>query len=226
MYSDDRLIILDVDGTTVDAFAAMERAFSTHDLSLGDLTRFQKRRHLFKYLGGLKEFPKNIAKQITRKKREALLETLTEIYRDEASLYEGMGAWINQLINQADVRVGLVTRNVTENAPEILKKLFARHDVDTDQFDFLMHLPLSSDKSETFRKIRKSFGVNPAKSFACGDEKKDYIACQETGFHPFIVSYGFEDFERLTQKIGVPMDIISDSPEALRHRVNHALKIS
>ena len=47
MYSSDRLIILDADGTTIDAFGAMAQAFAHHDVDIGDLTRFQKRRHLF-----------------------------------------------------------------------------------------------------------------------------------------------------------------------------------
>ncbi|MGB5251568.1 MAG: hypothetical protein WBN68_02465, partial [Sedimenticolaceae bacterium] len=31
--------------------------------------------------------------------------------------------------------------------------------------------------------------------------KKDFIAAIATGMHPFMVSYGFEDFARLTGKI-------------------------
>jgi phosphoglycolate phosphatase len=54
MYTNDRLVILDADGTTIDAFKAIEKTFAHHGMSIGPLARFQKRRNIFKYLGGLK----------------------------------------------------------------------------------------------------------------------------------------------------------------------------
>jgi hypothetical protein len=44
--------------------------------------------------------------------------------------------------------------------------------------------------------------------------------------HPFIVSYGFEDYERLTEKIGVPPELISRAPDELAARVTHALDMA
>jgi len=45
MYrSRDRLIIVDADGTVIDAFCAIGTAFARHGMNLGDLERFQKRR--------------------------------------------------------------------------------------------------------------------------------------------------------------------------------------
>ncbi len=88
----DRLIIIDADGTLIDAFTAIGAAFARHGMDLGDLERFQKRRNLFKYLGGIKEFPRNLAKHFGRNGRKELIATLTDIYRDEARLYPGMDA--------------------------------------------------------------------------------------------------------------------------------------
>jgi phosphoglycolate phosphatase-like HAD superfamily hydrolase len=65
--------------------------------------------------------------------------------------------------------------------------------------------------------------INPARAFVCGDEKKDFEAAIASGCHPFMVYYGFEDFERLTMKIGVPPEIISRSPSELRDRISHTL---
>ena len=48
MYSRERLIILDADGTTIDAFSAIDATFGAHGMDIGDLKRFQKRRNLFK----------------------------------------------------------------------------------------------------------------------------------------------------------------------------------
>jgi phosphoglycolate phosphatase len=53
MYrSQERLIILDADGTLVDAFDVIQKTFSALGMKIGDLERFQKRRNLLKYLGG------------------------------------------------------------------------------------------------------------------------------------------------------------------------------
>src|ERR1017187_8704571 len=113
LNNNKRLIILDADGTTVDAYHAIDKAFSLHGMSLGDQERFQKRRHLFKYLGGIKEFFANVRKQIGRQKRRQLISTLTSIYREEARLFPGMAVMIQTLIDAPDVVVGLVTRNIT-----------------------------------------------------------------------------------------------------------------
>ncbi|MEW8430211.1 MAG: HAD family hydrolase, partial [gamma proteobacterium symbiont of Ctena orbiculata] len=77
MFEHHRLIILDADGTTSDAFEAINLAFKTHNMDIGDIERFQDRRKIFKYIGGLKELPKNLRKQLKEKQRIALINTLT-----------------------------------------------------------------------------------------------------------------------------------------------------
>ncbi len=225
MYSNKRLIILDADGTTIDAFSAMQKAFAAHGMSIGDLERFQKRRHMFKYIGGLKEFPKNLKNQIGKTKRARLIDTLTEIYREEARLYPDIPALMQTLLADPSLCVGVVTRNITREAVETLKLLFERYEVDSDALDFLVHLPLSEQKLSAFRRLRADLQINPACAYACGDEKTDYIAAIHSGMHPFMVSYGFEDFDRLTQKLGVPSEIISRTPQDLCTRLLHALSL-
>lgn len=227
MYpSNERLIILDADGTTIDAFSAIDRTFSHHGMNIGDLERFQKRRNLFKYLGGLKEFPTNIKRQIGKQKRRQLIATLTEVYREEAQLFPGIAALIQALVAAPDIRVGLVTRNITEAPKETLRLLFLRHDIDVADLDFLVTVPLSNEKTPHFRAVREELGVNPARSYICGDEHKDFAAAISTGMHPFIVSYGFEDHKRLTEKFNVPEDVISRTSEELCLRVAHALELA
>jgi phosphoglycolate phosphatase len=225
MYSKDRLLILDADGTTVDAFNAIAAAFAHHGMDIGDLERFQKRRHLFKYLGGLKEIPGNLRQHIGRRKRALLIGTLTEIYRHQIGLYDGIPELIERAVEAPCLRVGIVTRNITHEPVETLRRLFTRNGVDPDAFDFFEHLPLDQEKTTHFRLIREAFAVNPARAYACGDEKKDFLAAIRCGMHPFIVSYGFEDFGRLTGKIGVPAELISRNPRELRDRVLHALEL-
>jgi phosphoglycolate phosphatase len=43
--------------------------------------------------------------------------------------------------------------------------------------------------------------------------------------HPFMVSYGFEDHDRLTTKFDVPNELISRTSGELCRRVRHALDL-
>jgi phosphoglycolate phosphatase len=223
MYNPERLVVLDADGTTINAFDAIARTFEACNMDIGDLERFQSRHKIFKYLGGLKEFPANVKQHIGKSKRRKLIRVLTEVYREEADLYPGIGELMKALISAADVRVGVVTRNITIEPLVTLGKLFARHDIDTEALDFMVHIPLKDSKDRHFRDVRDGFGINPALSYACGDEKKDYLAALACGMHPFVVSYGFESIKRLIEKAGVPREVISPTPEHLRDRVLHAL---
>lgn len=227
IYSNNKkLIILDADGTTIDAFNAIEKAFSRHGLDLGDEESFQKRHNIFKYLGGLKQFPANLRKNISKSNRKQIVDTLTDVYRNEAALYTGIPELIHALMDAPDVVVGMVTRNITNEPLETLRQLFARHDININQFDFLVHVPLEEKKTSHFRAVREQFGVNPARAGVCGDENKDYVAAINTGMHPFMVSYGFENFLRLTKKFEIPEELISKTPGELRERVFHSLEIA
>ncbi|WP_172199691.1 MULTISPECIES: HAD family hydrolase [unclassified Niveibacterium] len=225
MYSSERLILFDADGTTVDAFAAIDLAFARHGMEIGDLERFQKRRKLFKYLGGIKEFPGNLKKQFGKQTRKQVLATLTDIYRDEARLYPGMAELLRELIATPGLRVGLVTRNVTFEPAHTLRRLFARHDVDLTALDFVACLALGDDKRHPFRVARERFGINPARSYACGDEFSDFSAAVAAGMHPFVAAYGFEDHKRLTKKFDVPDELISRTPAEICSRVRNALDL-
>lgn len=225
MYSNDRLLILDADGTTVDAFHAIDRTFALHGMDIGPLIRFQKRRKVFKYLGGLKEFPRNLHKQMSRQKRSRLIATLTEVYREEGRLYAGILELMDRLAGRPGLRLGLVTRNITKNPVETLETLFRREGFDPNRFDFLVHVPLALEKLDAFREVRARFVVNPALGFACGDEAKDYQAAIGAGMHPLMVSYGFEDYERLTLRHAIPEEVISRTPAELTARLLNALGV-
>lgn len=227
MYpSTERLVILDADGTTIDAFSAIERTFAHHGMDIGDLERFQKRRHLFKYLGGLKEFPANLKRQLGKQRRRQLIATLTEVYREEARLFPGIAELVATLIAAPGIRVGLVTRNITLEPAQTLRLLFLRHGIDADALDFLVTVPLSDAKTAHFRAVRERLGINPARAYVCGDEHKDYLAAIGCGMHPFIVSYGFEDHRRLTDRFNVPEEVIARTPLELSARVRHGLDLA
>ena len=226
MYSNsERIIVFDADGTSIDAYPVIVDTFTRHGMDLGDLERFQKRHKLFKYLGGIKEFPFNLSKQLGKKSRKNILSTLTEVYREEAKLYPGMAALIRTLIATPGIRVGLVTRNITNEPMLTIRKVLSRHDIDLSAFDFAVHVPLGVEKTIALISARKTFNINPARSYACGDEHSDFSSAIAAGMHPFIGSYGFEDYTRLTKKFNVPEDVISRTPEDLSIRLLHALDI-
>lgn len=221
----DRLVILDADGTLVDAFPAIEAAFALHGMAIGDLERFQKRRKLLKYLGGLREFPRNLRRQIGKQNRARLIDTLTEVYRGEARLYPGMAELLRRLVAAPDVRVGIVTRNVTHEPAESLRLLLARHGIDAAALDFFDCVPLRETKLQPFRSIRALFGINPARAHACGDEYRDYLAAVGAGLHPYVAAYGFEDHDRLRDDYGVPAELMARTPAELAGRLCHALDL-
>ncbi len=226
MYkSSDRLVILDADGTLIDAFSAIDAAFARQGMDIGDLDRFQKRRNLFKYLGGIKEFPRNLARQMGKGGRRGLLASLTDIYREEARLYPGMAGLIGDLLATPGLKVGLVTRNVTREPALTLSHLFARHGLDMSELDFVYTLNLREAKTAYFIRAREGLGINPAKAYACGDEHKDYAAALAAGIHPFIAAYGFESHARLTRKFLIPDAVVSPSPQHLAACLRHALDI-
>ena len=157
--------------------------------------------------------------------KKEISETLTDVYRDEAQLYPGIAALIQRLIAAPDVVVGIVTRNITNEPIATLSQLFLRHGIDVNQLDFMQHIPVQQNKITTFKELRNYYGINPALSYICGDEHKDYAAAQAAGMHPFMVSYGFEDHQRLTEKFSIPDELIARSPGELCARISHALQL-
>lgn len=226
MYgSKDHLVIFDVDGTLIDSFYAVELAFERHGMDIGDLHRFQRRRKLLKYLGGLREFPKNLRRQLNKENRKKLKRTLTEIYRSEAQVFPAVATVLQLLIDTPDIRVGIISRNVTIEPEETVRLVLERHNIDSGQLDFISCIPLGEDKAAHFRAIRERFDINPSRSFACGDEYSDYAAAVMAGMNPFVVSYGFEDYDRLLDDFGIPSEVISRTPRELMDRICHSLDL-
>lgn len=224
MYpSRDRLVIFDADGTLIDAFPVVERSFAHHGMDIGDLDRFQRRRKLLKYLGGLQEFPKNLRRQFDKENRRHFKHTLTEIYRDSATLFPGMAGLLQQLVESPGIRVGIVSRNITSEPEQTLAIVLARHGIDCAALDFLRCIPLGEGKAPHFRALRDFLGINPARAYACGDEHRDYTAALAAGMHAMIAAYGFEAQVRLVEDFAIPAELVATTPSELAGRLRHAL---
>ena len=165
----DRLVLFHADGTLIDAFSAIDTTFSAHGMDIGNLKNFRKRRKLLKYLGGIEQFPDNMRKQFGKQNRKALRATLTEVHREETLLYPGLADLLKPLIAVPDLRIGLVTRNVSIEPAVTLEKLFARHDIDINDLNYLAYVPLAERKTTAFREARARFDSNPARAYTCGD---------------------------------------------------------
>lgn len=227
MYpSSDHLVILDADGTLFDTFPVVEEAFSLHGMDIGDRERFQRRRKLLKYLGGLREFPKNLRQQLDRTHRKQFKQTLTEIYRASARPFPGMIDLLRQLIEAPGVRVGIVSRNVTAEPETTLSIVLQRYGIDSDTLDFMRCIPRGDKKTEQFRLLRDQFGINPLRTVVCGDEAVDYEDASGAGLRALIAAYGFEDQRRLVEDDGVPAELVVPTPEMLALRLCHALGLA
>lgn len=221
----DRLVIFDADGTLIDAFHVVGQAFADNGMDLGDLERFQRRRKLLKYVGGLREFPKNLRRQIGKERRKLLKESLTELYRTEANMFPGVVALLGQLISATDVRVGIVSRNVTIEPEISVGSVLARHGIDPERLDFLRCIPLGESKAATFDDLREHFGINPLRAIVCGDEYKDYASARSAGMNSLIVSYGFESHARLVDDYDIPPGLVAQTPGEMIARLCHALDL-
>jgi phosphoglycolate phosphatase len=174
----------------------------------------------------MKEFPINLKKQFAKQSRKQLMATLTEVYREQGQLFPGVADLLKTLLATPDIRVGVITRNITVDPEPTFRQLFLRHGIDTTDLHFFTCIPLREEKTHHFKAARERFDINPARSYACGDEYKDYAAAIASGIHPFVVSYGFEDHRRLTKKFEVPEEVISRTPEEFCACVKHALGLS
>ena len=46
---------------------------------------------------------------------------------------------------------------------------------------------MRESKAKYFQQAREHFHINPARTFACGDEHKDYLSALAAGAHPLVV---------------------------------------
>ena len=212
----DRLIVLDFDGFLVNSYQLLQVTFASFGLDIGAEDRFRQRRKFLKYLGGGKEFLRNLVScSLPKKKR--IRETLTEVYQERGRIYPEFTRLINTMIEHRNMHVGIISRNFTLNPGYTIRKVLANSGVAEADLDFVIPLDIGVKKGAVLEGMRAS-------RYRCcifgGDEIGDYRAAVETGYDDIVMSsYGFDDRIRLVETGGVPPGVICDSPEELARKL-------
>ena len=121
---------------------------------------------------------------------------------------------LQRLIAAPDIRVGIVSRNVTIDPEETLAIVLGRFGIDRAGLDFLRCIPLGNGKAPEFRAIREGYGINPLRAYVCGDEYRDYTDANTAGMQSIIASYGFDGAMHRHENLGRVML----QPDALHKR--------
>ena len=216
------LAVLDFDGFLINSYKLLQITFNEFGLDIGDEDRFRHRRKFLKYLGGGKEFMRNLVTYSLPKKKK-ILETLTEIYMAEGRIYQEFVPLINRMIDIPNIHVGIISRNFTHNPGKTIRRVLRNSMVNEENLDFVIPINVGVKKCDVLEGMKSSryqqciFGA---------DEVGDYKAAIETGYDCIIMaSYGFDNKKRLIAEGDVPEDIIFGSPDSLAAKLNMVLPI-
>ena len=202
------LVVLDFDGFLVNSYELIRVAFEQFGLDVGDEKRFRNRRKFLKYVGGGKELLRNMV-SCTLPKKKKLRTALTEAYLESGSVYAEFRPFLNDLIANPRIHVGIVSRNFARNPGLTMRSVLRQSGVDEQGLDFLIPISVGTKKNKVLEGMRSS------RHEICllgADEIGDYQAAVETGYQAVIASYGFDERKRLTVKGRVPATIIAETP--------------
>ena len=222
MPNKNTLIVLDFDGFLIDSYALLRTTFDHFGLDVGDEERFKNRRKFLKYIGGGKEFLGNLVKY-SLPKRKKIREVLTQQYVDNGRIYPQFAKTINQLIENPNVHIGIVSRNYTQNPGTTIRAVLKNSDVAEQHLDFVIPIPVGVKKGDVLEAMKSS---RYQRCLLGGDEIGDYRAAVETGYEAIMASYGFDTLKRLTERGGVPEDVIFATPDELVNFFNERTTVS
>ena len=204
--------MLDFDGFLINSYRLLQITFSEFGLDIGDEDRFRHRRKFLKYLGGGKEFMRNLVTYSLPKKKK-IRETLTEIYMSDGRIYHEFVPVINRMISKENIHAGIISRNFTHNPGKTIRRVLQNSHIDEENLDFVIPIDVGVKKRDVLEGMKSSryrqciFGA---------DEVGDYKAAIETGYDSiFMASYGFDDKKRLIDEGEIPAGIIYDTPAEL-----------
>ena len=223
----DRLVVLDFDGFLINSYRLLQITFEQFGLNVGDEERFKHRRKFLKYLGGGREFLRNMVHYSLPKKRK-VRRVLTDIYQERGYIYPEFVPLLNRMIAVPDLHTGIISRNFTHNPGLTIRTVLRNSGVDEKELDFVVPLDAGVKKHAVLEAMRSSryreclFGA---------DEIGDFHAATETGYDAIIMAgYGFDNRKRLMEKGRVPAEIIFDTPkqaaEAMTRRLRYTENVA
>jgi len=212
MARKEYLLVLDFDGFLINSYSLLKATFEEFGLDIGDESRFKNRRKFMKYLGGGREFLRNLVKYSLPKKKK-IRQQLTEQYVEHGIIYSEFVPLLNRLITSPAVHIGIISRNYTLTPGETIRAVLKNSDVDEADLDFVIPIPTGVKKNDVLTAMKSS---RYSQTWFGGDEVGDFHAACETGYDNILIgSYGFDTEKRLIDSGKVPESIIFPSPKKL-----------
>ncbi len=216
----ETLVVLDFDGLLINSYDLLNKTFSHFGLNVGDKERFQNRKKFLKYIGGGKEFVSNLV-NLSLPKKKLIRKQLTETYCNEGIIYPEFTNIINDMIDNPDIHVGIVSRNFTHHPGSTIRKVLQNSKVAENALDFIIPVSVGVKKINVLEGMKASSYKN---CIFAGDEISDYRAAYEAGYNNiFMASYGFDTKDRLINKGKISEKNIYDSPKKLAKKMNKFL---
>lgn len=208
----EHLVVLDFDGFLVNSYALLRDTFEHFGLDIGDETRFRNRRKFMKYLGGGREFMRNLVKYSLPKKKKIRVQ-LTEVYASHGTVYAAFIPLLNRLIESPRFHVGIISRNYTLTPGKTIRKVLQNSKVNEADLDFVIPVPVGVKKNDVLTAMKSARYLQ---TWFGGDEAGDYTAARETGYDNIVIgSYGFDTEKRLIKHAGVPESLVYSKPDKL-----------
>ena len=214
------LVVFDFDGLLINSYELLKITFEHFGLDVGDRTRFQNRRKFLKYVGGGKELIGNLV-NISLPKKTMIREQLTKTYCSRGKIYPEFIDLINDMTDNPDIHVGVVSRNFTHHPGRTIRQVFKNSNVNETALDFVIPISAGAKKINILEAMKASSFKN---CIFAADEISDYQAAYETAYNKIIMaSYGFDTKDRLINKGKIPEKIIFDTPKKLSKELHKTL---
>lgn len=214
--SKDLLVVLDFDGFLINSYKLLKITFEHFGLDVGDEERFRHRRKFLKYIGGGKEFIKNLANYALPKKKK-IRQVLTEVYQENGRIFPEFVPLVNELIEHPRIHVGIISRNFTLNPGVTIRTVLRNSNVAEEQLDFLIPVAAGVKKNAVLEGMKSS---RYRRCLFGADELGDYSAAVDAGYAPIVMaSYGFDKKQRLLDIGKIPVADIFDTPGELVTRI-------
>ena len=149
-------------------------------------------------------------------------EQLTETYCTEGQVYPEFTSVINDMIDNPNIHVGIVSRNFTHHPGQTIRQVLKNSKITEAALDFIIPISVGVKKANVLEGMKAS---SYKQSIFAADEISDYRAAYDTGYDFILMaSYGFDTKRRLIKKGNIPEKIIFESPNKLANKLNRILQ--